>query len=242
MPAAATTSYGAPVHTTTGQTYGGMQIAKSPAAWSALNDQVNTYNDAARKWNAGAGPSVGNFINNMSPGGFQMEPPSFNRPSTYVGGDYHTSWNPGSLLGIAGAMVPGGGMLTGALGEKLYSGFGGQNAMIGGGQVPGNWGLNGGGGYPGGQMAQGGNTPSSQQNAQGRQNSAGDHLQQLAALNSNIAGNAGAPVNSGTAPAAQTPGLPSSMQYQQRMGRIQQITPGYGVSLPSYQYSGRATV
>lgn len=238
-----TTSYGAPVHTVTGPVYGGIQVAKSPQAWSALNNQVNTYNDAATKWNASAQtPSVGNFFNNIAPMGLSMQAPEFGKPKTYVGGDYHMGLNPADLAGglLGGLIAPGAGLLTGPLAGKLYQQAGLSNVMLGGGQVPGEWGLNGGGGYPS-QMAGGmpGNMPSSQQTAQnqGHQNSAADHLQQLAQLNTGIPGNPAAPVNSGTATAA-APGLPGP-NYSQMMARMQPVTPNYGVQLPGYQYSGR---
>jgi hypothetical protein len=135
------TSYGAPVRY---NKYGiGVALpetttpGKPAQSWSSWKDQVDTYNKAAEKWNAGAGRSFGNLINAMSPMGLSMQAPDLNRPVTYTGGDYHLGWNPGSLAGIPG--MYGSGIITGALGEKAYTALGGKNPILSGPDVPGGW-------------------------------------------------------------------------------------------------------
>ncbi len=128
------TSYGAPTHT---NKYG-VTVARSPETWSALNDQVGAYNQAADRWNRGAGRSFGNFVNRSQPFGFSMEAPDFARPATYVGGDYHLGVNPakfvGSLLGPWGSSL-----VLGPAAGKIYTELGGQDVMLGGGDVPDTW-------------------------------------------------------------------------------------------------------
>lgn len=130
------TSYGAPIHTGTGPISRGIQVAQDPLHWQATVDRVKLYNDAATKWNASTGPSFGNLANHYAPLGLSMQPPDINRPSTFAGGDYHLGWNPGSLLGLAGATIPGAGMLTGALGQAAYTAAGLPNAILGGSGTP----------------------------------------------------------------------------------------------------------
>lgn len=231
---AATTAYGAPIHTGTDPTKAsyGISVAKSPAAWAALNDQVNTYNQAARKWNAGTGPSLANTINAFAPMGMSMQAPEFGKPKTYVGGDYHLGLNPGDLAGglLGGMAGPGVGLLTGPLAGKLYSMTGAPNLMLGGGQVPGAWAING----PHGAPSMPGTSP--QQLGNPTENN-GEKLSNLASLNQNIPGNSGAPVSSGSQSGTTTPPpTPSGPTYIQRQASLQQIYPGYGVQLPAYQY------
>lgn len=222
------TTYGAPVRVNAL----GVETALGPSQWGAWQDQVDTYNKAAQRWNASAQqPSLSNLVNNSAPMGLSMQPPDINRPATYTGGDYHLGLNPaqlaGGLLGMYGS-----GFVTGPIAGSLYTKAGGQNAMLSGPAAPSSWNW-------GGPQGQG--QPAAPQQAGpnlGQQNGAGDHLQQLAALNSQIPGNPGAPTSSGT---ATPPGLPGP-NYSQMLGKLQQITPGYGVQLPGYQYSGRATV
>ena len=160
-----TTDYGAPIH------YGdqnnpitkGMVIAQNPQKWNATVDRVNTYNAAARNWNQSANqPSLGNLVNNIAPFGFSMQAPDYNKPKTYVGGDYHMGVNPmalaGSLLGGA-SMIPGAGTVAGYGLGKAYELAGGNNVMLGGGDVPKSWTAWGGGG-------QGNTVPGSQNMAQ----------------------------------------------------------------------------
>ncbi len=139
----ATTSYGAPIHTATGPVYGGISAAKSPAAWSALNDQVDTYNKAAREYNART--PTDRVLNAFAPFGLTSVPPSFDRPSTYTGGTFHTGINPvGALAGIAGmaAPVPLAGTLLGLGAGAAYSAAGGNDAVLTGPPVPDSWKIN----------------------------------------------------------------------------------------------------
>lgn len=136
------TSYGAPVR----QNKYGVKTAlpetatpgKPAQAWGSWKDQVGTYNKAAEKWNAGAGPSFGNVVNNMSPYGFSMQAPDLNRPKTYTGGDYHLGVNPAELAGGLLSMY-GSGLISGPMAGKVYTAMGGQNVMLGGPDVPGGW-------------------------------------------------------------------------------------------------------
>lgn len=129
------TSYGAPYKT---GKYG--TVALPEDKWNAWSDQVDTYNEAANKWNAGTGRSFANFVNKSAPMGFSMQSPDFNRPSTYVDGAYHLGWNPGSLVGMAtGAVLPGSGFITSPLAQAAYTALGGKDLMITGGDVPKGW-------------------------------------------------------------------------------------------------------
>lgn len=229
------TPYGSRIYESTQGLSKGIQATRAPGMqqghWGALNDQVGAYNAAAKAWNAGTGPSLANAINNFAPGGFSMQPPDINRPSTYTGGQYHVGWNPGSLLGLAGAMIPGAGIPLGMAGSKAYTAMGGQNAMISGPAVPGNWGTPSG---PGTGMQQGGQAGVGQMAGKPTPDGA-QQLQQLAQLHQNVPGNTSAPVSVGT------PAVPTGPDYSKIMASLQQVTPNYGVNLPGYQYR-RATV
>jgi hypothetical protein len=139
------TPYGAPYRTTP---YG--TVALPEDRWNAWKDQVNKYNEAANKWNAGTGRSFANFVNEMAPMGFAMEPPDLNKPKTYVGGDYHLGLNPGNLVGglLGGAVFPGGGIPGAAIGGAIYDATGLGNVMLGGGAVPAGWDPGGAAGNP----------------------------------------------------------------------------------------------
>lgn len=205
-----------------------------------IQQQQTQYNSAA---NALQNRSFGDFLGDRALDlipGFHQVTPDWTKPSTYAGGQYHDAWSPlSAVMGAGGAFLgPGGGLVGGELGTGLTTAIGLPDYKFG----------SGGGWNPSNanpiQSAMGQNPnpsgmPSSQQTAQnqGRQNSAADHLQQLAQLNTGIPGNPAAPVNSGTATAAAT-GLPGP-NYSQMMARMQPITPNYGVQLPGYQYAGR---
>ena len=230
------TVYGAPIHT---NQYG--SVALDPQHWQALNEKVAAYNQAARRWNTSAQqPSLANAINNTAPMGFSMEAPNINRPATYVGGDYHLGVNPMGLLGSVvgmGTMIPGAGSLLGAGLGKAYNAAGGQDVMLGGGQIPAGW------ANPSGPMSGPPGSGYSVSQMAGKPNDPATTLQQLAALHENIPGNPSAPVSVGTAPTAPKPTNPAGPNYAQIMGGLQQISPGYAVNLPSYQYlKGGATV
>lgn len=199
----ANTSYGAPVHTSIGPISAGIQAAKSPAAWSALNDQVDTYNKAATKWNAGTGRSLANTINAFAPMGMSMQPPEFDKPKTYVGGDYHLGMNPAALAGglLGGAAVIGGGLVAGPAAGKLYEMAGGSNLMLGGGKVPEAWSIN--GPHPSQQ------TPSNHMTAFGNPTQGGGGMPAFPSAPGGAAfgaqpGQGGSPV---TPPAPQAPGF-----------------------------------
>jgi len=133
----ATTSYGAPIHT---DQYG-TQWAKNPQKWAALSDRVETYNKAARKWNAGAGPSIANAINGYAPMGFSMQAPDFARPATYTGGDYHLGVNPVGLAIGLGSMAAGAPPVPGlgTLASKAYNALGFHDLVLTGPDVPAGW-------------------------------------------------------------------------------------------------------
>lgn len=238
---AKTTDYGSPIHTSTGPVYGGIQATQDPAHWQATVNRVGDYNKAAEAWNKSAQqPSLSNLLNSYAPMGLSMQAPNLNRPVTFAGGDYHLGWNPGSLLGLAGGTIPGASIPLGAMGQGLYTAMGGQNPILGGPGAPANqpnWGNGATAALPGDNV-QGGQAPSTQNMAQGHAQSGTQQLTNLAQLNSNVSGNPSAPQAVGT---PQTAGQ-SAPNYQQIMASIRGVTPNYGVSLPQYQYRGRATV
>lgn len=68
-----------------------------------------------------------------------MEAPQYGRPKTYVGGDYHLGVNPAAAAVDLATMAMGVPGPWGSIAGKAYNKFGGQDVMLGGGQVPGNW-------------------------------------------------------------------------------------------------------
>jgi hypothetical protein len=139
--------------------------------------------------------------------------------------------------------VPGLGMVTGAIGNKLYEAAGLPNVMLGGPGKGGmqNWegnqqytgGMPPGAAAPGGQPSQGGSLLNGGFSSTG--NGGGlKQLQNLAQINANVSGNPAAPESVG-------PATPTGPNYNQIMASIRQVTPDYSVSLPGYQY-GKATV
>lgn len=144
-----TTSYGAPISVNKYGIKTALPEVATPGrpaqSWGSWKDQVDKYNQAARQWNAGAGRSLANFANKVAPFGLSMEAPDLNRPATYTGGTYHMGWNPGSLAGLAtGAVIPGSGLITGPLGQEVYTAMGGKNQILTGPDVPAGWDPNGG--------------------------------------------------------------------------------------------------
>jgi hypothetical protein len=210
----------------------GITVAVGPELQKKNAQRAATYNAAANEWNQGAKQrSFANFLNAASPMGFSMEPPDINRPSTFSGGKYHLGWNPGSLLGMAtGAFLPGSGFVTGPLGQMAYTAMGGKNLILGGEGDMGmqTWDAPGSRPNPTGPMTPGGGQLAGK--AEG-----GALLSELARINSGISGNPGAPQAISPTSAAPTP----QPNYQNMLASIQQITPGYGVSLPGYRYRGR---
>lgn len=129
------TSWGSRIHTSLSDNpvSRGISIAAGPEMHNKNVQRANLYNEAARKWNASAQtPSFNNFVNNIAPLGLSMQPPDIKRPSTFSDGDYHLGWNPGATLGLAGAMIPGAGALTGSLGQAAWTAMGLPNVMLGG--------------------------------------------------------------------------------------------------------------
>lgn len=224
------TSYGAPIRT---NEYG-VGVAQPAERWKSWKDQVGTYNKAAREWNDNK--FLNSAVNMLAPFGLENVAPDLNRPKTYVGGTYHTGWNPaaaaGSLLGLA---FPGSGIPASAIAGNLYSAAGGPSVMLGGGPVPAGWDPRGAQAADTGQPSLG-PSGSSNQMAGGSTGTGGmQQLQNLAQLNQGVSGNPSAPVGVGP------PGPTPTPNYAQMMASIQQVTPGYGVSLPGYQYR-KATV
>jgi hypothetical protein len=112
----------------------GIGVTAGPELARKNQVRADTYNQAARAWNASAEvPSFANFLNNIGPLGLSMEPPDIKRPATFSGGDYHLGWNPASLAGLAGlAGPPGLGTLIGSAAQSAYNAFGGKNLVLGG--------------------------------------------------------------------------------------------------------------
>jgi hypothetical protein len=236
-----------PVFTSTSGLSSGISVSPSRDLQKANQERASIYNSAAGKWNKSAQTrSFSNFVNALRPMGFAMEPPDISRPSTFSGGDYHLGLNPGNLLGglLGGALVPGGGIPASVAGGAIYDATGLGNVMIGGSGNMGmpTWGgsahmpasnMPGGGmgpsagGQPGGSLLNGGFSNTG--NGGGLQ-----QLQNLAQINANVSGNPAAPESVG-------PATPTGPNYNQIMASIRQVTPGYSVSLPGYQY-GKATV
>lgn len=210
----------------------GISVAPGANLANQNAQRAATYNAAARTWNDSAQQrSLGNFVNAVAPGGFSMEPPDIARPQTFSGSTYHVGWNPGSLLSLAGAMLPGSGIPLGMLGSSAYTALGGKNPVITG---PGSQGMptwdapgTGQQPNPAGALTPGGGQMSDRNGM--------THLQNLAQINQGISGNPSAPqpVN-GAQNLAQTPTGPN---YANMAASTRQITPNYGIQLPGYQYS-----
>lgn len=171
--------------------------------------------------------------------------PDPSRPATYANGISHFGMNiPGALLGTAAsAFLPGMGIPVSMGAGAAFRAMGIPDTVFGSGTgaapQPGQ-GFNYSGVGQQGRFGQGTGV-AGQAGMNGPGAGAAGHLNNLANLNSQISGTAGAPVGSGTTPTATTPDA-NSLDWLTRLGRMQQITPGYGVSLPSYKYTGKATV
>lgn len=226
--------------------------------YSTQGDAYNDYSNAVGQYaTRGLLGRIGSFL--AGPFVDQKEPMAGN-PRSFANGTYHTASNPG---GIVAGMVPYGGTLLGRAASPLYDASGLPDIWHGGysqpdvrtgifgnapagtdlgrtfSQMGGMYGAPGpANGQPGATGLRQGGAGGPTAAGLGQQNSAGDHLQQLAQLNSGIPGNPGAPVNSGTAPGVGMPGLPGP-NYSQMLARTQSITPNYGVQLPGYQYANR---
>lgn len=142
---------------------------------------------------------------------------------------------------VLGAFVPGAGVLYGAGTTAFGHPSFGQIAMdpsapqanqIGG--APGYGSVS----PSGALLGQYANAPSSPNQSPHPGQSGTQQLTNLAQLNSNVSGNPSAPQAVGTPQTA----VQSAPNYQQIMASIRGVTPNYGVSLPQYQYRGRATV
>jgi hypothetical protein len=206
----------------------------APGSYGLSGAETRAYNAAKTEYqNRSFGKRL---LDTLSP--LKSIDPQINQPSSYAAGQYHHGFNPGEVAGgLLGSIFPGGGAVLGKIGGFGWEQSGMHDAVVTG---PGS-GFStsfpdGGPGYNSstGFAGPGGNPAAPQ--GKGSQ-SGGSLLQNLAQINQPVSGNPGAPQAVGPTPSAPTP----QPNYQQIMASLQQITPGYGVQLPGYQYR-KATV
>jgi hypothetical protein len=115
----------------------------STPTWGGWKDEVDSYNQAARQWNART--LKDRIANAMAPLGLTSVAPDLSRPATFVDGTYHIGLNPAAAIGsiVGGLVAPGLGVPTSALAGGAYNALGGRDVVLTGSDIPKTWDPNG---------------------------------------------------------------------------------------------------
>lgn len=100
----------------------------APGGYGLSSDEKRQYEGAKTEYaNRSFGKRVFDFFSPV-----KSVDPQINQPSSYAGGKYHHGFNPAGLIGgaVAGALVPGAGMVAGPALSSIWNGSGMHDVVL----------------------------------------------------------------------------------------------------------------